>query len=125
MFSGRVRIVRPAKFQMSRRQIRAGRFSLPTLSVCFHLLTERFGEIKLSGQYHEITPPTTLVYTWHWEGAAELEGESSLVSVEFVRSGQSTEVRLKHEQLPSAQVRDDHGEGWNGTFDKLQKYLAP
>jgi hypothetical protein len=41
------------------------------------------------------------------------------------KSGQSTEVRLKHEQLPSAQVRDDHAEGWNGTFDKLQKYLAP
>ena len=90
---------------------------------CFHLSTEQFGEIKLRGQYREIMPPSKLVYTWQWEGSPELEGESSLVSVEFVKSGHSTEIRLKHEQLPSIQARDDHSRGWNGTFDKLQNYI--
>jgi uncharacterized protein YndB with AHSA1/START domain len=91
---------------------------------CFHLLTERFGEITLTGHYRAIMPPSKLVYTWRWEGAPELEDESSLVSVDFIPSGNSTEIRLRHEQLPSVRARDDHGEGWNGTLDKLQNYLA-
>jgi hypothetical protein len=45
------------------------------------------------------------------------------VSVEFVKSGQSTEIRLKHEQLRSIEARDDHSRGWNGKFDKLQNYI--
>jgi uncharacterized protein YndB with AHSA1/START domain len=91
---------------------------------CFHLLTERFGEIKLNGQYRVITPPSKLVYTWQWEGTPELGDESSLVSVDFIPSGDSTEIRLRHEQLPSVQARDSHAEGWNGTLDKLQNYLT-
>jgi uncharacterized protein YndB with AHSA1/START domain len=91
---------------------------------CLRLFTDRFGELTLSGEYREIQAPTRLVYTWHWKGAPELEGESSLVSVEFIPSGHSTEIRLRHEQLPNAQARDDHRVGWTGTFDKLEKYLA-
>jgi uncharacterized protein YndB with AHSA1/START domain len=91
---------------------------------CFHLSTEKMGELKLHGQYREVTPPSKLVYTWSWEGSAELESECSLVSVEFVQADGSTEIRLTHEQLPTAESRDDHGHGWRGTFDKLEKYLA-
>jgi hypothetical protein len=46
------------------------------------------------------------------------------VSVEFVPAGVSTEIRLTHEQLPSIGSRDDHGRGWSGAFDKLEKYLV-
>jgi uncharacterized protein YndB with AHSA1/START domain len=89
---------------------------------CFHLSTQQFGEIRVRGQYREVTAPAKLVYTWHWD--SELESESSLVSVEFAVVGSSTEIRLKHEQLPNAQSRDDHSHGWSGTLDKLEKYLA-
>jgi hypothetical protein len=44
--------------------------------------------------------------------------------VEFVPVGVSTEIRLTHEQLPSIESRDDHAQGWSGTFDKLEKYLV-
>jgi uncharacterized protein YndB with AHSA1/START domain len=91
---------------------------------CFHLSTETMGELKLRGQYREITPPVKLVYSWSWEGNAELESESSLVTVEFVQIDKSTEIRLTHEQLPNAQSKEDHGHGWSGTFDKLGKYLV-
>jgi uncharacterized protein YndB with AHSA1/START domain len=90
----------------------------------FALATDRFGKITLSGQYREITPPSKLIYTWRWEGNAELAGESSLVRVEFIPAGASTEIRLTHEQLPSIESRDDHGHGWSGSFDKLEKYLV-
>jgi uncharacterized protein YndB with AHSA1/START domain len=45
-------------------------------------------------------------------------------AVEFTSAGTFTEIRLTHEQLPSIESRDDHGHGWSGTFDKLEKYLV-
>jgi len=46
------------------------------------------------------------------------------VTVEFIPAGVSTEIRLTHEQLPSIEARDDHGRGWSGTLDKLEKFLV-
>ncbi len=91
---------------------------------CFRLSIEQLGEIKVSGQYQEVTPPAKLVNTWQWAGNPELTTGSSLVSVEFVPVGVSTEIRLTHEQLPSIESRDDHAQAWSGTFDKLEKYLV-
>jgi uncharacterized protein YndB with AHSA1/START domain len=91
---------------------------------CFHLSTERLGKIKVRGHYREVAPPEKLVYTWHWEGHPELTQQPSLVSVEFLQSGNSTEVRLKHEGLPSIESRDDHRHGWIGALDNLAEYLG-
>jgi len=91
---------------------------------CFSLSTEDLGEIKVHGRYLEVTPPTKLIYTWRWEGNPELTVGTSLVTVEFTSAGTFTEIRLTHEQLPSIESRDDHGHGWSGTFDKLEKYLV-
>jgi uncharacterized protein YndB with AHSA1/START domain len=91
---------------------------------CFSLSTPQLGEIKVRGQYREVTPPAKLVYTWRWEGNPELTAGTSLVTVEFISFDTSTEIRLTHEQLPSIESRDHHGHGWSGAFDKLEKYLA-
>jgi uncharacterized protein YndB with AHSA1/START domain len=91
---------------------------------CFSLSAEDLGEIKVRGRYLEVTPPTKLVYTWRWEGNPELTVGTSLVTAEFTSAGTFTEIRLTHEQLPSIESRDDHGHGWSGTFDKLEKYLV-
>lgn len=91
---------------------------------CFSLSTQRLGAIKVRGQYREVTPPTKLIYTWRWEGNPELAAGTSLVTVEFIPAGAATEIHLTHEQLPSIEARDDHGHGWSGTFDKLEKHLV-
>jgi uncharacterized protein YndB with AHSA1/START domain len=91
---------------------------------CFSLSTQQLGEIKVRGRFREVTPPTKLIYTWQWEGSPELTDGTSVVTVEFIATGASTEIRLTHEQLPSIESRDDHGHGWSGTLDKLEKYLA-
>jgi uncharacterized protein YndB with AHSA1/START domain len=91
---------------------------------CFSLSTEQLGEIKVRGRYREVTPPAKLVYTWQWEGNSELAIGTSLVTVEFIPAGNSTEIHLTHEQLPSIESRDNHQRGWIGVFDKLEKYLA-
>jgi uncharacterized protein YndB with AHSA1/START domain len=88
------------------------------------LSTERLGQISVSGQYKEVKPPEKLMFTWRWDGSAELTDATSLVTVEFLAAGAATEIRLTHEQLPTLESRDNHGHGWNSTLDKLALYIG-
>lgn len=75
-----------------------------------------------AGVYREIRPPERLVFTWSWEEGGMDIGET-LVTVEFRGAGQSTEVVLTHELLPTDEARKAHGEGWTGCLARLQKIL--
>jgi uncharacterized protein YndB with AHSA1/START domain len=46
------------------------------------------------------------------------------VTVEFHDLGDQTELVLTHEQLASAESRDNHEGGWNGALDKLARYVT-
>jgi uncharacterized protein YndB with AHSA1/START domain len=73
------------------------------------------------GTYREIRPPERIVFTWRWEhdsGAHE-----SLVTIEFLDRGPATEILLTHEQLPSAEERQKHEQGWNGCLAQLAQYI--
>lgn len=72
------------------------------------------------GTYREVRPPERLVYTWAWEGKDMGE---TLVTVEFLDRGGSTEVRLTHELFPTSEMRDEHAKGWNGCLDHLAGVL--
>ena len=76
---------------------------------------------QLVGTYREVRPPEKLVYTWAWE--AEPEQGETLVTVEFLDRGDSTEVVLTHELFPSEKVRDEHSKGWTGSLDRLPQAL--
>ena len=74
------------------------------------------------GTYREIRPPERIVFTWSWEndpGAIE-----SLVTLEFLDLGPSTEILLTHEHLPSAEERQKHEHGWNGCLAQLAGYIS-
>jgi uncharacterized protein YndB with AHSA1/START domain len=76
----------------------------------------------VSGTYREITPPEKIVFTWNWEdspGAIE-----SLVTLEFLDLGPSTEILLTHEHLPSGEERQKHEQGWNGCLAQLAGYIS-
>jgi uncharacterized protein YndB with AHSA1/START domain len=90
----------------------------------FVLSAKRLGQFSVTGQYKEVKPPNKLIYTWRWEGSAELTDATSLVTVEFVSAGPATEIRLTHEQLPDLESRDSHGHGWKGALDKFARYVA-
>ena len=47
----------------------------------------------------------------------------AIVSVEFSDRDGGTELRLKHEQLPSEESRDRHNTGWNSVIDRLEKFV--
>jgi len=59
-----------------------------------------------AGEFREVKAPERLVYTWDWEkdgsGAefGEVEGKTSLITVEFLKRGERTEFVMTHTRLP-------------------------
>jgi len=75
----------------------------------------------VGGTYREIRPPERIVFTWSWEG--DPNASVSLVTIEFLDLGRTTEVLLTHVQLPSAEEREKHEHGWNGCLAQLADYV--
>ncbi|MDA0768655.1 MAG: SRPBCC domain-containing protein [Chloroflexi bacterium] len=66
------------------------------------------------GEFREVVPPEKLVYTWSWEQGMPdtMEMGDTLVTIEFLDRGDSTEMILTHELFPTEEVRDLHAQGW-------------
>lgn len=83
--------------------------------------------IKHFGEYVEVTPPERLVFTWLLENQAcrgsRNQCAETLVSIDFKRLNQSTEIQLTHERLPSKDAYDGHEFGWSGTFDCFEEFV--
>jgi hypothetical protein len=88
------------------------------------LKSESYGDIHLHGTFRELRRPGKLVYTWNFSGHPKLEFGESLVTVEFLDRGGSTEVQITHDHLPSEEVKEDHVEGWTECLDNLEKHLS-
>ncbi len=79
-----------------------------------------------AGEFREVKAPERLVYTWDWEKEGggeefgELEGKTSLVTVEFLKRGEQTEFVLTHTRFATVESRDSHAAGW----DKLVQSYA-
>jgi len=76
-------------------------------------------------RYREITPPSKIVFTWgheHVDSSGKRLGDTlqgTLVTFEFQERGNSTELILTHELLPSQEEYESHKQGWTGCLDKL------
>jgi len=73
----------------------------------------------VSGVYREVVRPQRLVFTWKWEHG----NDETLVTLVFKAAGKGTELTVRHEGFTTAQDRDDHEKGWNGTCDRLAAVL--
>jgi uncharacterized protein YndB with AHSA1/START domain len=91
----------------------------------FAIKSEQYGEMAVRGEFREFTPPSKLVYTWQWEDDPAYANRETLVTVEFIDLGGSTEVRVTHENFPTPENVANHEHGWNGGLDKLAKLLNP
>ena len=72
-----------------------------------------------AGKFVEIDPPRRLVYTWGWEGNADLPPGSTTVSFELEPRGKKTLLRLEHRDLPSADSAERHAHGWIHYMERL------
>lgn len=75
----------------------------------------------VAGTYREIRPPEKIAFTWSWEG--DPSASESLVTIEFLDLGPTTEILLTHVQLPSVEEREKHEHGWNGCLAQLTQYI--
>ena len=76
---------------------------------------------KAVGTYRALDRPSKLVFTWGWEhepGAGE-----TLVTVELIERGRTTELVLTHERFPTEESREQHNQGWTGCLNRLEAAL--
>lgn len=82
-----------------------------------------------AGVFKEVKPPERLVYTWDWEKDGseaefgEVEGKPSLVTVEFLKRGEGTELVLTHSRFATVESRDNHARGWSKIAEDFAKYV--
>ena len=82
------------------------------------------GDCLVTGSYHEVTPPSKIVFTWQYQNDEDWTNVESIVTVELQARGTDTELKLTHEGLPTPESRDNHEFGWSQSCDKLALYLA-
>jgi uncharacterized protein YndB with AHSA1/START domain len=81
------------------------------------------------GVFKEVKAPERLVYTWDWEkdgsGAefGEVEGKPSLITVEFLKRGERTEMVLTHSRFDTVESRDNHARGWGKIVESLARFV--
>jgi len=81
------------------------------------------------GEFREVKAPERLVYTWDWEkdgsGAefGEVEGKTSLVTVEFLARGEQTQLVLTHSRFATVESRDNHAQGWGRITDNFGGFV--
>jgi uncharacterized protein YndB with AHSA1/START domain len=76
---------------------------------------------QVGGVYREVVPNERLVFSWAWHSTPERE---SLVTVSLKPDGTGTLLTLHHEQFFDQAAADGHRNGWTGSLDKLEKYIA-
>ena len=81
--------------------------------------------------YIEIKRPEKIAFTWnleHTDAAGRkvmLHPEDTIVTVELLERGKSTEVMLTHDLgVTSAKERGDYQQGWTGCLEKLAEAVA-
>ena len=75
----------------------------------------------ITGEYEVVQRPQLLVYSW----AVETESPTKeRVTVQFEQHTRGTDLIVKHERIHSAQLREQHRQGWHGCLDGLVDYVT-
>ena len=70
------------------------------------------------GTFTEVEPGRRVVFTWGWEGSADLPPGASTVIITLEPAADGTLVRLVHEGLTGEQEAS-HADGWNHYLGRL------
>ncbi len=74
--------------------------------------------MHVRGEYQVIDAPNKIAFTWAWE-EGDMADIETLVTIELLDRGGSTEVVLTHERFRDETAKRLHGEGWTSSLDCL------
>jgi uncharacterized protein YndB with AHSA1/START domain len=77
----------------------------------------------MHGTFMEIEPNRKLVYSWN-NTSTEYPANDTLVTVEFIDNGDTTEIVLQHTKFATALSAEGHSFGWNAALDKIAELFA-
>ena len=77
------------------------------------------GSNVVRGAFREVVPVHRLVYSFGWDGNAEVPPGSSEVEIDLIEQPDGTLLRFTHSGLPTAEQCAAHAEGWAHYFDRL------
>lgn len=78
------------------------------------------GKCVLAGDYLEIIENEKIVFSWRWQDEPLSHAGETIVTVEFIDLGGSTEVRLSQDGFSNEEFRNSHIEGWNSALDRIE-----
>jgi uncharacterized protein YndB with AHSA1/START domain len=76
------------------------------------------------GEFVEVEEPHRVVFTWGWEGNANVPPGSSTIEAELTPEGNGTSLRFVHRDLPNAESVASHSQGWDHYLDRLEIVAA-
>ena len=53
----------------------------------------------------------------------EVEGKPSLITVEFLKRGERTEMVLTHSRFATVESRDSHAQGWGKIAESFARFV--
>ncbi|WP_026869251.1 SRPBCC family protein [Inquilinus limosus] len=75
------------------------------------------------GAFREVVPVHRLVYSFGWEGNAEVPPGSSLIEIDLIEQPDGTLMRMTHSGLPPSAV-PAHARGWMHYLERLAAVVA-
>ncbi|HSY16940.1 MAG TPA: SRPBCC domain-containing protein [Candidatus Acidoferrales bacterium] len=83
-------------------------------------------EIHLAGRFIEVVQPERLVFTFVRMAAPEIgvEPVDTQVTVTFTEQAGKTLMRFRQEIFTTADLRDNHQDGWTTSFARLDNIFA-
>jgi uncharacterized protein YndB with AHSA1/START domain len=79
--------------------------------------------ITVAGQYTEVDPPRTRVFTWKCDWQPE-DAPTTHVTLTFSEHALGTELRILHEGFADETLGGLHREGWNDALVNIELFLT-
>ena len=86
------------------------------------IVSDRYGESWMGGDYREIERNRRIVFTFAWEDGRDQPGVDTLVTVTFEERDGRTMQSFHQTPFLNVEARDSHIGGWNECFDHEQAY---
>jgi uncharacterized protein YndB with AHSA1/START domain len=87
------------------------------------IISDKYGESWMGGEYREIEKDRRIVYTFAWEDGRDQPGVETLVTVTFTEQEGKTVQTFHQRPFVNVESRDSHVGGWNECFDREQAYV--